>query len=84
MKYLILCICLSVFISCKENSRKSESANAVDSLAGDSDHMKIANEKDPICGMDVNEHLSDTALINNEIWGFCSVACKKKYVESKE
>ena len=43
----------------------------------------IENKTDPICDMPTREHLSDTALINGKIWGFCSSVCKEKYLHLK-
>jgi YHS domain-containing protein len=81
MKYGVLFILLMVFISCKNNMGNKEASNPVDSAG--IDQLNIINEKDPICDMDTQKHLSDTALINGEIWGFCSIVCKEKYVQRK-
>lgn len=82
MKHSILFILLTIFCSCKENTEMKESAVSIDSDRVD--ELKVVNEKDPVCDMDVKEHLSDTALINGEIWGFCSIVCKEKYVHLKK
>lgn len=43
----------------------------------------VSNETDPVCNMPVKGNLSDTALIDNKVWGFCSSSCKEKYLHSK-
>lgn len=52
--------------------------------------VKVVNEKDPICGMNTAQFLTDTAIYQKKIYGFCSKSCKvefkknpKKYVKKK-
>lgn len=48
-------------------------------------NVKVVNEFDPICNMDTDHYLSDTAVYKGDIYGFCSPSCKeefKKYPES--
>ena len=52
--------------------------------------VKVVNEKDPICGMNTAQFLTDTASYQKKIYGFCSKSCKvefkknpKKYVKKK-
>ncbi|MGV0966856.1 YHS domain-containing protein [Empedobacter falsenii] len=52
--------------------------------------VKVVNEKDPICGMNTTQFLTDTAIYQKKIYGFCSKSCKvefkknpKKYVKKK-
>ena len=52
--------------------------------------VKVVNEKDPICGMNTAQFLTDTAIYQKKIFGFCSKSCKvefkknpKKYVKKK-
>ncbi len=80
MKHILLFVLLTIFFSCKENMEMKESVRSIDSAG--INQLKVVNEKDPICGMNTKEHLSDTALIKGEIWGFCSVVCKEKYIDS--
>ena len=80
MKYLILiaaaCAC---FFSC-ENKRDM---HVVETQPVIEQSITTVNERDPICNMEVKGNLSDTALIDNKVWGFCSSACKEKYLHSK-
>lgn len=53
--------------------------------------VKVVNEKDPICGMNTAQFLTDTAIYQKKIYGFCSKSCKvefkknpKKYVKKKK
>ncbi|WP_312133816.1 YHS domain-containing protein [Empedobacter sp.] len=52
--------------------------------------VKFVNEKDPICGMNTAQFLTDTAIYQKKIYGFCSKSCKvefkknpKKYMKKK-
>ncbi|MGL5234822.1 MAG: YHS domain-containing protein [Empedobacter falsenii] len=52
--------------------------------------VKVVNEKDPICGMNTAQFLTDTAIYQKKIYGFCSKSCKvefkknpKKYMKKK-
>ncbi len=52
--------------------------------------VKVVNKKDPICGMNTAQFLTDTAIYQKKIYGFCSKSCKvefkknpKKYVKKK-
>ena len=52
--------------------------------------VKVVNEKDPICGMNTAQFLTDTTINQKKIYGFCSKSCKvefkknpKKYVKKK-
>ncbi|WP_018342029.1 hypothetical protein [Cytophaga aurantiaca] len=83
MKYILLFILASFVFSCKENTEMKGSASLIDSTSAHPVTV-VVNEKDPICDMDVKGHLSDTALINGEVWGFCSPVCKEKYIHSKK
>lgn len=78
MRYLIFFILLTSIFSCEKNSEIKKSTNSMEITIS-----MIENEKDPICNMSTREHLSDTALINGEIWGFCSSVCKEKYLHLK-
>jgi YHS domain-containing protein len=43
----------------------------------------IVNKTDPICDMEIPEHLVDTAMIDGKIWGYCSVLCKEKHAQAQ-
>ena len=76
MKYLItLFMGASVLCSCKNEKAQDTKTSAVSD-------MTVVNDTDPICHMSVKEHLSDTAMIDGQVWGFCSIVCKEKYLES--
>lgn len=78
MKYLIT-LFISAFILC---SCKNEQAH--DTKTSLVSGITVVNETDPVCHMDVKEHLSDTAMIDGQIWGFCSIVCKEKYLDSRK
>lgn len=44
----------------------------------------IVNKVDPICDMEIPEHLNDTALVDGKIWGYCSVVCKEKHAQAQK
>jgi YHS domain-containing protein len=78
MKQLIVLLCVPLLFSCTEKVPMQASDNSVQV-----DISAVTNQTDPICHMPVKGHLADTALIGGQIWGFCSSACKEKYVQLK-
>jgi len=36
---------------------------------------------DPVCGMDLRDHIGDTTLINGKLYGFCNPGCKKTFLK---
>lgn len=86
---LILCLGLTI-ISCdkKENTKNNDfevkhisheemkSATKLD--------VTVVNDKDPICGMDTKEHLSDTITYKGNVYGFCSTMCKEEFLKNPE
>ena len=81
MKHIILFVLLISFFACKEHT--SSNTELVDSTQSTHLESIIENETDPICDMSVREHVSDTALINGKVWGFCSPVCKEKYLQAQ-
>jgi YHS domain-containing protein len=78
MNYLIpLILGVCVLCSCQNE-------HAHDTKTSPVSGMTVVNETDPICNMRVKEHLSDTAMIDGQVWGFCSIVCKEKYLQSEK
>ena len=78
MKQLIILLSVLLLSACNEKTTMQETTTHAKETA-----VVVVNETDPVCEMSVKEHLSDTALINGEVWGFCSPVCKEKYLETK-
>lgn len=75
--------CITVFsgflllmFSCNQN--KMEVKHATASKINQKNVM-IVNKEDPICGMDVTENFSDTAVYKGKVYGFCSSVCKGEF-----
>ena len=43
---------------------------------------KMALAIDPICKMNLDIHLSDTASFDGKLYGFCSEECKETFLKS--
>lgn len=43
--------------------------------------LALASNEDVVCGMPIKAGLSDTAMVNGKIYGFCSKECKEAYVK---
>jgi len=79
MKYITLSMLFAgILFSCNRKTNVQEFKTEQQT-----NNIILENKTDPICDMAVDAHKSDTALINNKIWGFCSSACKEKYLNSK-
>lgn len=64
MKYIIaLVLAIAIFVSCKNRNQ----------------YEKIANDKDPACGMPVSGIVSDTCHYAGKAYGFCSKYCKQTF-----
>ncbi len=72
---IILSIAAFILCSCKNEKAQDTKTSTVSNIT-------VVNETDPICQMRVKEHLSDTAMIDGQVWGFCSIVCKEKYLKS--
>lgn len=57
-----------------EDSTMQVSTSALDTLL-------VANAKDPICGMPVKNHVSDTATYDGKLMGFCATECKEEFLK---
>jgi YHS domain-containing protein len=45
-------------------------------------NIKFAVDKDPTCEMPLSAGVSDTAVINGKVYGFCAKECKDEYLKS--
>lgn len=79
-----------LFISCGNNQNETathtDETEATDHVmpVNNSDkyaHLQFAIEKDPVCMMPLSAGISDTAVIDGKIYGFCAPQCKETYVK---
>lgn len=92
MKFLLApVLCVLMFTSCADNKNKTNEQTASDNTSMQ-DQMKVTNDskfeglsfaldKDPVCQMPLSAGISDTAVIDQKIYGFCSPHCKETYVK---
>lgn len=80
---------ISMFFACKGTGNK-----AVEPEAGKSDmspmntksekkdfnNIQFAINKDSICGMPLTAGISDTAVVDGKVYGFCSPECKETFL----
>ena len=50
----------------------------------DFSHIKMAASKDLVCGMPLSMSPEDTAMFKGRVYGFCSDACKEKFLQHPE
>lgn len=70
----------------KEEQRKSDSivnAKKEEEKAKEIDatNLKFVQDTDPVCDMSIKDGVTDTAMINGKLYGFCSHDCKESYVK---
>lgn len=61
---------------------KKEEAHSMDmkSEAKDFSGVQFASQKDTICGMPLTAGVSDTAVVDGKVYGFCSTECKDSFL----
>lgn len=91
MKHLIMLMTTALLFSCQKEEHIVKHAHSMDSNSDLLGKVSVVNEEDPICKMTTHQHLSDTTVYKNEVYGFCSSGCKaefkkapEKYVSKKE
>jgi YHS domain-containing protein len=87
-KILTLCIIsFFIIISCN-NEKQTEMETQSEVLEKKPLNISVdmlTTHLDLVCGMDLNEHtIADTAIYNNQLYGFCSEYCKTKFKEDPE
>lgn len=66
MKYLVLVLGLAaISLSAQTSTQKKERPK-----------IKLASKTDPVCNMDMPQHLKDTVHFQDNIYGVCSSHCK--------
>jgi len=65
----------------QDSPKKSDITN-MDSKAEKKDfsHVQFAMDKDSICGMPLSAGVSDTAMVDGKVYGFCSPECKEAFL----
>lgn len=93
----IAAICLLMMASCNNAEKKAEVKEetkteakeqkedhamkpAADSI--DISKIQFASKVDPTCGMPITAGISDTAVINGKVYGFCAKECKDEYLKT--
>lgn len=82
-------LCLILGTGLWLSSCKNENANTNIEVHTVDENMKmpqtlnvaVANNIDPICGMEIPKYLKDTLHFQNDIFGFCSKSCKESFAE---
>jgi len=46
--------------------------------------VKLDTDKDPVCGMPVKNHLTDTTQYKGKVYGFCAKECKEEFLTNPE
>ncbi len=80
---------VALFLSaCTNSDNKTESANTTHESAMHSApqenkfaDVQFASDKDPVCQMPLSAGIADTAVIDDNIYGFCAIECKETYVK---
>jgi len=87
MKKAILLITLTAtaIISCNQN-KEIEIKQADEQMVYQAKGLdvKVDNKIDPVCEMDIDQHLSDTIHYAGKIYGFCSSGCKETFAQNPE
>lgn len=80
---------LLLLSACANNENKATSADAAHetsmqhNAATDNKFadVQFALDKDPVCQMPLSAGVSDTAVIDGKVYGFCAIECKDTYVK---
>jgi YHS domain-containing protein len=90
MNIKIPLLLLVILSSCNNNTEtKTDSPSVMPPAAKDSvvvariniAETDLADKKDVVCGMPAFQYLSDTAVYNGKIYGFCSKDCKNDFLK---
>lgn len=86
---LLAIVLFTALFSCKDSgkteshdaSKKMDNSNMVsDAPEKDFSNVQFAINKDSICGMPLTAGISDTAIVDGKIYGFCSPECKETFL----
>jgi YHS domain-containing protein len=64
----------------KEQTEDHAMKPAADSI--DISKIQFASKIDPTCGMPISAGISDTAVINGKVYGFCAKECKDEFLKT--
>ena len=76
MKSIILPIFLISVLSCAQETPQVKKASK-NKPAGTA--LRVVNAEDPVCHMNTDQYLKDTAVYKGKNYGFCSSLCKKEF-----
>lgn len=83
MKQILTAVLLTVSIlSCSQQT--TETHKVKHKANHGSQKMKVVNRVDPICKMDIDASVKDTAVYKGKVYGFCSPSCKKEFKKSPQ
>lgn len=58
-------------------------SNPVEAKTVSKGRTGLANNTDPACGMQIDNDVQDTALVNHKVTGFCSKQCKERFLAAR-
>lgn len=70
---------MTSLLSC---SQKTTEVHKVNPSQKKTPKIKIVNKVDPICNMEVDGTVKDTAMYQGKAYGFCNPMCKQEFKKS--
>ena len=85
MKKILNIIIISFFILACKNQDSSKDHKPTNDTTTKSESIKsvqVSNHEDPVCSMNVDKNVADSANYNGQILGFCSSECKSEFLKN--
>ncbi len=85
MKKIIFVLSIAIgFAACDVKVKSEEHSAPKTEASASTTPSRFANAKDPICGMDVANDYTDTAVVDGKVYGFCSATCQKEFMKEPQ
>ncbi len=81
MKRLIIGLSFVLSLAACSEQKPASDKVSTEPTAASTAQVKLANEKDPSCGMAISPDAKDTAHYKGKVYGFCSESCKNEFVK---
>ncbi|HNE29622.1 MAG TPA: YHS domain-containing protein, partial [Saprospiraceae bacterium] len=52
--------------------------------AGTPAQVQLASDTDPVCGMQIDASVTDTAHYQGKVYGFCNPSCKEEFAANPQ
>ena len=89
MRTIIYSALITALLACNNNKEEKVTADTIATMQHhtvetkhDFSGISFASAKDTTCHMPLTAGISDTAVVDGKVYGFCSTECKEEFIKT--